>query len=80
MKQLAQTRRPVLLQPHFAEESDGSLGSQFAKTESTKNSHVGDRTRVNIITRGYVYYIAFFVRIWSRDGYVKTVQFYGSIL
>ena len=39
MKQLTQTRRPVLLQPHFAEENDGSLGSQFAKTESVYCPH-----------------------------------------
>ena len=44
MKQLAQTRRPVLLQFYMAEEWDGALGSHFAKTKSTTNLHVGDRT------------------------------------
>ena len=43
MKQLAQTRRPVLLQSYMAEEWDSALGSHFAKTKSTTN-HVGDRT------------------------------------
>ena len=44
MKQLAQTRRPVLLQSYMAEECDSALGSHFAKTKSTTNRHVGDRT------------------------------------
>ena len=44
MNQLAQTRRPVLLQSYIAEECNSALGSHFAKTKSTTNRHVGDRT------------------------------------